>query len=90
MALFASDLSYILLQYSRPFKWLAIVDDDTLFSFRRLVRLLSCYDHESDVALGEKYGYGLDSDYGYDYITGGGGMMFSRGLVQKLAECQCR
>lgn len=77
-------------EFSRPYKWLAIIDDDTLMSFRRLVNLLSCYDSNSDIALGERYGYGLDSEYGYDYITGGGGMIFSKAMVEKLADCHCR
>ena len=78
------------IQFPRSFKWLLIADDDTLLSFRRLVRLLSCYDSKADVAVGERYGYGLDSNYGYDYITGGGGMAFSQSLVRKLADCACR
>ena len=45
---------------------------------------------QTEVALGERYGYGLDTEYGYDYLTGGGGMVFSKALVTKLADCHCR
>uniref|UniRef100_A0A674JT92 Fringe-like glycosyltransferase domain-containing protein n=1 Tax=Terrapene triunguis TaxID=2587831 RepID=A0A674JT92_9SAUR len=70
--------------------WLVIVDDDTLISIFRLRRLLSCYDPNEPVFLGERYGYGLGTG-GYSYITGGGGMVFSREAIQKLlaSKCQC-
>lgn len=41
-------------------------------SLPRLQRLLSCYDPNEAVSVGERYGYGL-SRGGYSYITGGGG-----------------
>ncbi|NXW16454.1 B3GLT glucosyltransferase, partial [Circaetus pectoralis] len=69
--------------------WLVIVDDDTLISIFRLRRLLSCYDPNEPVFLGERYGYGLGTG-GYSYITGGGGMVFSRTAVQKLLASKCR
>jgi len=81
---------YYASKFSKPFKWLMIVDDDTLLSYRRLIRFLSCYDWTTDIVIGERYGYGLDSEYGYDYPTGGSGMAFSKALVEKLAECECR
>ncbi|XP_030634481.1 LOW QUALITY PROTEIN: beta 3-glucosyltransferase a [Chanos chanos] len=70
--------------------WLLIVDDDTLISLPRLGALLSCYDPTEPVSLGERYGYGLGQG-GYSYITGGGGMVFSReAVVQLLASgCKC-
>uniref|UniRef100_A0A672MBW7 Fringe-like glycosyltransferase domain-containing protein n=1 Tax=Sinocyclocheilus grahami TaxID=75366 RepID=A0A672MBW7_SINGR len=70
--------------------WLLIVDDDTLISLPRLQALLSCYDFSEPVCLGERYGYGLGQG-GYSYITGGGGMVFSReAVVQLLASgCKC-
>ncbi|XP_042869566.1 beta-1,3-glucosyltransferase-like [Penaeus japonicus] len=73
-------------------KWLAIVDDDTLISIPRLKSLLACYDPDEMVAIGERYGYMAVKRHGYDYITGGGGMVFSRGLVEELADpdvCSC-
>ncbi|XP_053564442.1 beta-1,3-glucosyltransferase [Bombina bombina] len=70
-------------------QWLVIVDDDTLISLPRLQKLLSCYDPNEPVFLGERYGYGLGTG-GYNYITGGGGMVFSRGTVKKLLKSKCR
>ncbi|XP_046765166.1 beta-1,3-glucosyltransferase isoform X3 [Gallus gallus] len=69
--------------------WLVIVDDDTLISIFRLRKLLSCYDPNEPVFLGERYGYGLGTG-GYSYITGGGGMVFSRAAVQRLLASKCR
>ncbi|XP_066476372.1 beta-1,3-glucosyltransferase [Tiliqua scincoides] len=69
--------------------WLVIVDDDTLISIFRLRKLLSCYDPSEPVILGERYGYGLNSG-GYSYITGGGGMVFSREAVRKLFSSKCK
>ena len=48
---------------------------NTIFccSIDGLRRLLACYDPDSLVALGERYGYRTYAQGGYDYITGGGG-----------------
>ncbi|XP_017271828.1 beta 3-glucosyltransferase a [Kryptolebias marmoratus] len=70
-------------------KWLVIVDDDTLISLPRLRVLLSCYDPSEPVCLGERYGYGL-SQGGYSYITGGGGMVFSREAVVQILNSGCK
>ncbi|XP_041849800.1 beta 3-glucosyltransferase a [Melanotaenia boesemani] len=70
-------------------KWLLIVDDDTLISLSRLQALLSCYNPSEPVCLGERYGYGL-SQGGYSYITGGGGMVFSREAVVQLINSGCK
>ncbi|CAL8334613.1 unnamed protein product [Boreogadus saida] len=70
-------------------KWLIIVDDDTLISLPRLRALLGCYDASEPVCLGERYGYGL-SQGGYSYITGGGGMVFSREAVLQLLQSGCK
>uniref|UniRef100_A0AAQ5ZCK1 Fringe-like glycosyltransferase domain-containing protein n=1 Tax=Amphiprion ocellaris TaxID=80972 RepID=A0AAQ5ZCK1_AMPOC len=70
-------------------KWLLVVDDDTLISLPRLQVLLSCYDPSEPVCLGERYGYGL-SQGGYSYITGGGGMVFSREAVVRLLNSGCK
>uniref|UniRef100_A0A8D2DPM3 Beta-1,3-glucosyltransferase n=1 Tax=Sciurus vulgaris TaxID=55149 RepID=A0A8D2DPM3_SCIVU len=69
--------------------WLLIVDDDTLISISRLRHLLSCYDSSKPVVLGERYGYGLGTD-GYSYVTGGGGMVFSREAIRRLLSSKCR
>lgn len=70
-------------------KWLIVVDDDTLISLPRLQVLLSCYNPSEPVCLGERYGYGL-SQGGYSYITGGGGMVFSREAVVRLLDSGCK
>ncbi|XP_066225401.1 beta-1,3-glucosyltransferase isoform X4 [Saccopteryx leptura] len=69
--------------------WLVIVDDDTLISISRLQHLLSCYESREPVFLGERYGYGLGTG-GYSYITGGGGMVFSREAIRRLLASKCR
>uniref|UniRef100_A0A667FYR0 Beta-1,3-glucosyltransferase n=1 Tax=Lynx canadensis TaxID=61383 RepID=A0A667FYR0_LYNCA len=69
--------------------WLVIVDDDTLISISRLQHLLSCYDSSEPLFLGERYGYGLGTG-GYSYVTGGGGMVFSREAIRRLLASKCR
>lgn len=65
--------------------WLLIADDDTLLNLYNLAELLSCYDSSEAIALGERYGYST-----YDYITGGGGMVFSRKCVEMIVHnCGC-
>jgi len=40
--------------------------------------------------MGERYGYDLLSENGYNYITGGGGIVFNRDLVEELINtCTC-
>ncbi|KAJ8256462.1 hypothetical protein COCON_G00186140 [Conger conger] len=70
-------------------EWLLIVDDDTLISLPRLQALLGCYRPGEPLCLGERYGYGLGQG-GYSYITGGGGMLFSRAAVQRLLGSGCK
>lgn len=62
------------------------------FSVSRLRRLLSCYDASEPIALGERYGYNVYNSHGYNYITGGGGMVFSRVVLEQLISselCRC-
>ena len=56
-----------------------------------LNKSLACYDHKKPVFIGERYGYGLNTGNGYPYITGGGGMLFSRAAVEQWKKngCQC-
>uniref|UniRef100_A0A915CJS3 Beta-1,3-glucosyltransferase n=1 Tax=Parascaris univalens TaxID=6257 RepID=A0A915CJS3_PARUN len=73
-------------------RWLVVVDDDTLLSAPRLYRLLSCYSPQGKLIIGERYGYGFSADghSGYDYPTGGAGMIFSRPAVRLLvSSCRC-
>ncbi|KAE9420642.1 hypothetical protein Angca_007383, partial [Angiostrongylus cantonensis] len=74
------------------FSWLLIVDDDTLVSISRLLRLLSCYNSNEKIIIGERYGYGFSTSgfSGYDYPTGGSGMVFSVPAVHAIvSECEC-
>ncbi|XP_012945126.1 beta-1,3-glucosyltransferase [Aplysia californica] len=74
---------------SRP-RWVLIADDDTIIHLPRLRALLACYNFRQPVALGERYGYGQGRGGGYDYITGGGGMVFSQPAIRLLSErCGC-
>ncbi|KAF5298066.1 hypothetical protein FQA39_LY11834 [Lamprigera yunnana] len=73
-------------------KWIAIVDDDTILSVRRLQEFLSCYNCSTLIALGERYGYNVYNEDGYNYITGGGGIVISRILLETLILakiCEC-
>ncbi|XP_033116105.1 beta-1,3-glucosyltransferase-like [Anneissia japonica] len=77
----------------KAFSWLVVTDDDTILSVARLQQFLSCYDSTQPVFLGERYGFGyMKNGYGYDYLTGGGGMIFSRAAIAGLlaSGCKCR
>ena len=41
------------------------------------------------IFIGERYGYGLNTGGGYPYITGGGGMLFSRAAVEQWKKNGC-
>jgi UDP-glucose:O-linked fucose beta-1,3-glucosyltransferase len=63
-----------------------------LFSLARLFNLLTCYNPKNTVAIGERYGYRTMKLYGYDYLTGGSGVVLSYPLVQEIIhsrECEC-
>ncbi|KDR24431.1 Beta-1,3-glucosyltransferase [Zootermopsis nevadensis] len=74
-------------------KWVVVADDDTILSVARLQQLLSCFESSTLLALGERYGYNVQhSPQGYNYITGGGGMVFSIAAVHQIATssyCEC-
>ncbi|CAI2355409.1 unnamed protein product [Caenorhabditis sp. 36 PRJEB53466] len=69
-------------------KWLLIADDDTLMSWKRLKNVLEAFDPKDSIIIGERYGFGLsvNGQTGYDYPTGGSGMIFSRSAVRYLLE----
>ncbi|GAB6030051.1 beta 1,3-galactosyltransferase-like [Chamberlinius hualienensis] len=76
----------------QPKSWLVITDDDTLLSVPRLRNQLSCYNSMEKIALGQRYGYRTASSEGYDYMTGGAGMVFSMTAVKHIVEsgsCKC-
>ncbi|XP_034472167.1 beta-1,3-glucosyltransferase [Drosophila innubila] len=71
-------------------RWLMLVDDDTLLSVPRLSALLSCYNHTEHIYLGERYGYRLYAPDGFNYHTGGAGIVLSVPLVRLIVEqCSC-
>lgn len=79
---------------SDDMKWLVIADDDTILSVAKLLQMLRCYEPDSLVAIGQRYGFRVAKGrFGYDYPTGGAGMIFSRALVKKMMQreevCQC-
>lgn len=68
------------------------VSNISLCSVSRMQQILTCYNSTKPVALGERYGYNVHNSRGYNYITGGGGMVFSRTLLEQLTEpgiCEC-
>ena len=75
---------------NKGWKWLVIVDDDTLLSVKKLLDLIKCYSPKSPIVLGQRYGYFVSEeeghDEGYDFVTGGGGMVFSFEVVVKMME----
>lgn len=60
------------------------------YSVNRLRQLLGCYNALTPVVLGERYGFNLRHSQGYNYITGGGGIVFSRALLEKLVLSTCK
>jgi len=73
---------------------LVIADDDTILSVNRLASLLSCYTSEEEpFLLGQRYGYMVAQGHGYNYITGGGGIILNRAGVSSLlsspGSCLC-
>ena len=76
-------------------QWLVIADDDTIMSVQKMLEFLKCYKPEEPLAIGQRYGFRVaEGKYGYDYITGGGGMVFSHKMVQEMlkdngARCHC-
>lgn len=61
------------------------------YSPSSLTEYLGCFDKSDYIYLGERYGYDLSSfDNGYNYITGGGGIVFNLKTVRKLVNsCTC-
>ncbi|KAH8318997.1 hypothetical protein KR067_003516 [Drosophila pandora] len=80
-------------------RWLMLVDDDTLLrwvsrinplSVPRLSELLSYHDHRELMYLGQRYGYRLHAPDGFNYHTGGAGILLSLPLVRLVVErCSC-
>lgn len=59
-------------------------------SVRTLLQYIRRFNPNDNVYLGERYGYQLLSPNGFNYITGGGGIVFSLNVVEKLLQsCTC-
>lgn len=55
-----------------------------------MLTYLKQFNANTDIYLGERYGYQLLLPNGFNYITGGGGIVFSLSVIEKLVEnCQC-
>ena len=68
-------------------KWLVIADDDTLLSVHKVLGVLNCYNPEKPLVIGQRYGCQVaEGNDGYDFIAGGGGMIFSRAMTIKIIE----
>lgn len=63
------------------------------YSVARLLYLLTCYNPKRLIAIGERYGFRMsDRDYGYEYLTGGAGIVLSAPLVREMLRpgvCNC-
>ncbi|KAI8119432.1 hypothetical protein FF38_06836 [Lucilia cuprina] len=71
-------------------QWLFLTDDDTLLSVSGVCQVLGCYNSMDEIYLGERYGYRLYAEDGFNYITGGGGIAFSLPVVKLILQhCSC-
>ena len=72
---------------TKGWKWLVIADDDTIMSVQKMLEFLKCYNPEKSLAIGQRYGFRVaEGKYGYDYITGGGSMVFSHNMVENMLK----
>lgn len=57
------------------------------------MRLLTCYNPNTPLAIGERYGFRVwDRSRGYEYLTGGAGLVLSKPLVHEMVQpgkCDC-
>lgn len=78
---------------TKGWSWLVIADDDTILSVHKMLEHLHCFDAGKPIHLGQRYGYRVaHGNHGYDYVTGGGGMVFSLELVKEMVtevHCSC-
>nr|NP_608982.2 uncharacterized protein Dmel_CG9109, isoform A [Drosophila melanogaster]AAF52326.3 uncharacterized protein Dmel_CG9109, isoform A [Drosophila melanogaster] len=71
-------------------RWLMLVDDDTLLSVPRVSALLCRHNATELVYLGQRYGYRLHAPDGFNYHTGGAGIVLSLPLVRLIVQrCSC-
>merc|ERR1711976_180043 len=79
----------------KNWKWLVIADDDTILSVQKMLEFLHCFDSEEPLHIGQRYGFNIATgQHGYDYVTGGGGMVFSHEVIRRIVEninlCSCK
>lgn len=58
----------------------------------RIQKLLTCYNANDPVALGQRYGFRLNDDDGYDYLTSGAGLVLSKPVIKLMinsSHCEC-
>lgn len=60
-------------------KWFLRIMDDTYLHLENLMHLLDQYDHREPIVLADKF----CSELGYQYPSGGPGIIISRGLLEK-------
>ncbi len=96
-------IDYFADEASKDLEWLVITDDDTILGVRKVLEELWCYvggesNRESDggLYLGERFGVRVTDRHGggrskdsYDYITGGGGIVLDRRMVDRITGCAC-
>jgi UDP-glucose:O-linked fucose beta-1,3-glucosyltransferase len=73
-------------EHPTPSTWLLIADDDTLVNFLELRRVLSDYDGLQPLIIGDRYAYGHGRPGGYDYPTGGAGIVVSHRALEMIVE----
>ncbi|CAB4070397.1 B3GALTL [Lepeophtheirus salmonis] len=79
---------------TRPMNGLSLRMTTQSLVLKKIGQILACYDSSKPISLGQRYGFRVTTgEYGYDYITGGGGMVFSRGATRKMFSnpeyCNC-
>ncbi|XP_037961043.1 beta-1,3-glucosyltransferase [Teleopsis dalmanni] len=71
-------------------QWIFLCDDDTLLSVAGICEILGCFNPHDNIYLGERYGYRLYAEDGFNYITGGGGIALSLPVVRLILQhCTC-
>ncbi len=87
-------------------EWLVIADDDTVLGVKKILEQIWCYgflrengyqyNNGKGTILGQRYGYKVAyGGNGYDYITGGGGMILDRSAAESIVNaghskgCSC-
>ncbi|XP_066157350.1 beta-1,3-glucosyltransferase [Euwallacea fornicatus] len=83
-------LRYLVKEFHKDpaLNWLALVDDDTILSVKKVVELTTCHDNASlPMILGERYLFGMQ---GFNYPTGGAGIIINRAALKILtSKCVC-